>query len=177
MIKFLFRNSFWAIRKRPKISIPYTYFDLIVEIAGLAAILSMWIVFIVTYSGLPDLIPTNYNFSGQAYNFGDKSFIIKFPVIATVLFVGMTILSRFPRIFNYPVVITENNAFFQYSNMARMVRCVNLSIVLVFLFVVLQPVLYTSENIGIWCTFLLLAIALITLILVIYFMVKSFKYR
>jgi len=177
MIKFIFRNSLWAIRKRPKINIPYTLFDLIAEIAGLVGILSMWIVFIVTYSGLPDLIPINYNFSGQAYNFGEKSVIIKVPVIATVLFVGMTILSRFPRIFNYPVIITENNAFFQYSNMVRMVRCLKLSLVLIFLFVVLQPVLYTGENIGIWFTFLLLAMCLIPLALVIYFMLKSFKYR
>jgi len=177
MIKFLFRNSFWAIRKRPKISIPYTYFDLIVEIAGLAAILSMWIVFIVTYSGLPDLIPTNYNFSGQAYNFGDKSTLIRIPIVATIFFVGLAIFSRFPRIFNYPVIITENNVFFQYSNMARMVRCVNLSIVLIFLCVVFQPVLHTGENIGIWFTFLLLAMCLIPLVLVGYFMLKSFKYR
>ena len=177
MINYILRNSWWSIKKRPKSKAFFTLFDLIIEIAGLVAILFLWIVLIVTYSGLPDLIPVNYDFSGQAYKFGNKSSLLELAVVATVLFVGITILSRFPRIFNYMVTITEVNAFFQYGNMARMVRCLNLSIVLVFVCVILYTVFYTGENNGIWFTFLLLAMSLIPLILVIYFLVKSFKYR
>jgi len=171
---FIFRNSWWAIRKRPKIKTELTLFDLIVEIAGFIALLAMWIVLMVTYSGLPDVIPVHYNRAGLANHFGEKSGIFVLPVIATAVFAGMTILGRFPHLFNYPVAITENNAFLQYRNAARMVRCLKFAIVLVFGYLVLHTVLYTSENLGIWFMPLSLAIIFIP---VIYFMVTSFINR
>jgi uncharacterized membrane protein len=174
MIRYIFRNSWWAKRKRPKIRIGFTIFDLVIEIAGLVVVLAMWIVLAAAYSGLPDLVPIHFNGLGQVDNFGGKSNIFILPAIATVMFAGMTILSRFPRVFNYPVKITENNASFQYRNMARMVRCLNLVIVLFFGYIVFHTVLNTGENIGAWFMPFLLAFIFIP---VIYFMVKSFMYR
>jgi len=177
MIHFIIRNSWWAKRKRPKISIGFTIYDLIIEIAGFAALLALWIVLTVSYSGLPDVIPIHYNAAGQAVHFGGKSGILVLPVIATVVFAGMTILSRFPHVFNYPVRITEDNAFFQYSNMVKMLRCMKLAVVLLFGCIVIHTILYSAENdnsIGIWFILSLLAIIFIPLI---YFLVKSIKYR
>jgi len=151
-LTYLFRNSWWSKRKRPKTKIGFTVFDLVIEIAGLVALLSMWILAMVYYSQLPD---------------------VNLPVIATVLYAGMTILSRFPRIFNYPVRITENNAGFQYRNMARMIRCVKISLVLVFGSGVLQTIL-NIEDFGNYSMPLTLSIIILP---VIYFVVKSFMYR
>jgi len=177
MIDFIFRNSWWAIRKRPKIKIGLTLFDLIIEIAGFVAILAIWILLMVTYSGLPDVIPINLDHLGQVRSLEAKSSIFKMPIIATASFVVLTILSRFPRVFNYPVKITENNAFFQYSNMAKMIRCLNLAIVLIFGFTVFYTVLYVDGSGGVWFMPLMLVIGLSPLIPVIYFWTRSFKYR
>jgi len=174
MIQFIFRNTWWVKRKRPKIKIWLTVFDLVIEIAGLVAVLAMWILVIATYSGLPDVIPTHYNGLGQADHFSGKSGIWMLPVIATAVYAGMTILNMFPRVFNYPVKITEDNAFFQYRNMARMVRCLKLVLVLIFGYFVLHTALNTNNDFDIWFTPLLLAMIFIP---VIYFMVKSFMYR
>jgi len=177
MRHFIFWNSWRAIRKRPKIKTGLTVFDLVVEIAGLIALLAMWIVLMVTYSGLPDVIPINFNHLGQVRSLGTKSSIFNLPVVATVVFAGMTILGRFPHVFNYPVKITDNNAFLQYRNMVRMVRCLKLAIVLILGYVVLYTVLYVDGIGGVWFMPLTLVIALIPVILVIYFLVKSFIYR
>ena len=177
MNHFIFRNSWWSKRERPKIKVGLTLFDLIIEIAGIVAVLAIWISVSITYSGLSDIIPLHYNGLGQVDRFGEKSSIFILPVLATVLFVGMTILSRFPHVSNYLVRITENNAFFQYRNMARMVRCLMLAIVLVFGYLVFHTILNTGENaggIGIWFLPVTLVIIFIP---VIYFMVKSFIYR
>jgi uncharacterized membrane protein len=176
MFRFFLHNSWWAIKNRPKIKIwQFTIFDLIVEIAGLIAIVAIWILLMVTYSKLPDVIPIHYNYLGQADNFGTKSSIFLLPLIATVLFAGMTILSRFPHIFNYPVKITENNAFFQYSNAARMIRCLKLALVLIFGYIVIHTVLNTgNEGLGIWFMPLSLAIIFVP---ALYFIVMSFMYR
>ena len=173
-MNYLLRNAWWNKRKRPKIKIRFTLFDLFIEIAGLVAVLAMWILLIATYSGLPDVIPTHYNGSGQVDNFGGKSSIFMLPVIATAVYAGMTVLCRFPHVFNYPVKITGNNAFLQYGNMARMVRCLKLVLVLIFGYLIFHTALNTGRGIGIWFTPVLLAVIFIP---VIYFMAKSFMYR
>jgi hypothetical protein len=176
-MNYIFRNSWWNKRKRPKIKIWLTLFDLIVEIAGFVAVLAMWILLLTTYSTLPDLIPIHFNGIGEVNHFGEKNSIFMLPVIATVLYAVITILSRFPHILNYPVKITENNASFQYRNMLRMIRIVKLMIVLIFGYLLLHTILNTGENtqgLGIWFMPVSLAIVFIP---VIYFMVKSFMYR
>ena len=174
MIQYIFRNSWWAIRKRPKIIIGFTLFDLIFEIAGLVAFLAMWIFVIATYTGLPDVIPIHYNISGQADSFGNRNSFFFLPAVATALYAVMTILCRFPHVFNYPVKITEANAFIQYRNMVTMVRYLKLVLVLVFGFFILQMVTHTGNGIGMWLLPVLLAIIVVP---VIYFLVKSFMYR
>jgi len=176
-MNYLMRNAWWNKRKRPKIKIFLTIFDIIIEIAGLVALLALWIFLIVAYSHLPDVIPVHYNGMGQADAFGKKGEIFTLPIIATVVFAGMTILSRFPHVFNYPVKINENNAFFQYRNMARMLRCLKLGLVLVFGGLVLQTVRNAAgntEGLGVWFMPVLLAIICIP---TLFFMVKSFMYR
>jgi len=176
-LSYIFRNSWWSKRKRPKTKIGFTVFDLIIEIVGLVAVLALWIFVMVTFSKLPDIIPIHLNASGQADNFGEKSKLLELPVIATILYAGMTIFSRFPHFFNYPVKITENNADFQYRNMARMIRCLKLSLVLVFGNIVLQTARNDTGNVeGLGGWFLPLILAVIFLP-VLYFMVKSFLYR
>jgi len=152
-------------------------FDIIIEIAGLVAVLATWILLIAVYTRLPDVIPVHYNGLGQADAFGKKSEIFTLPVIATIVFAGMTVLSRFPHVFNYPVIITENNVSFQYGNMARMLRCLKLSLVLVFGSLVLQTVRNAegnAEGLGVWFLPFVLAILIIP---VLFFMIKSYMYR
>ena len=176
MNHFLFRNSWWSKRKRPRINIGVTLFDFIIEITGLVAVLAIWGSLAVTYSGLPDAIPIHYNM-GQVDKPGGKNSIFILPALATVLFVGMKILCRFPHRFNYPVKITENNAFLQYRNMAKMIRCLTLAIILVFGYIFFHTVLNTGENTaGIVIWFLPVTLATI-FIPITYFMVKSFMYR
>jgi hypothetical protein len=177
MMNYMFRNAWWNIRKRPKVKIWLTVFDIIIEIAGFVALLAIWIFLAASYSKLPEVIPVHFNVLGQADEFSEKNSIFRLPVIVTVLFAGMTILSRFPHICNYPVRITENNVIWQYRNMTRMIRCLKFGLVLFFGALILQTIRYAAgdaEGLGSW--FMLVSVAFIV-IPVIYFMVKSFFYR
>ena len=174
MKQYLFRNSWWSKRDRPKIKIGLTLFDLIIEVAGVVALLALWIVVLATYSGLPEMIPTHYDVSGQADHFGKRSGIFLLPVIATITFAAIIIMCRFPHLFNYPVRITKNNALFQYRNSARMARCMALAVVFILGFIVLHAILNTGDHISIWFLVVLLVIIFIPMI---YFLVMSFKNR
>ena len=164
-----------TMEKRPIIKLELTTADKIFEIIGWLLTISLWGLTITNYANLPDTIPTHYNGAGQADGFGGKATILTLPLIATVLFVGMTILNKFPHIFNYPTNITQDNALRQYTNATRMIRYLKLIIVVIFgliAFKTIQNANGQTNGLGIW--FLPMTLGLIFIPLT-YFVVKSLK--
>jgi uncharacterized membrane protein len=163
------------MEERLGIKLELTTTDKTVEVIGWIALLIIWVLTITSYSNLPDTIPTHYNGAGQVDGFGGKGNILTLPLLATVLFIGLTILNKFPHIFNYPTNITEENAFRQYTNATRMIRYLKCIIVVVFgliAFKTIRSASGQSDGLGVW--FLPLAIGLIFISLA-YFVIKSFK--
>jgi len=161
--------------ERPKIKLNPTTTDTIVEIIGWLLVLIIWVFTITNYAKLPETIPIHFNAAGQANGFGGKATILILPLIATVLYIVLTIINKFPQIFNYPTNITEENALAQYTNATRMIRYLKLIIVLIFglvAFKTIQNANGQTDGLGIW--FLPLTLGLIFIPL-IYFIVKSFK--
>ena len=159
--------------ERPKITLIPTNADKLVELLGWLILLALWTLTITNYSSLPDTIPIHFNATGQADGFGNKVSIIALPVIASVLFIGLTVLNRYPHSFNYPSAITEDNALRLYTLATRMLRYLKLVLVLVFggiEFMTIQNATGKTAGLGVW--FLPLTLVLIFLPL-IYFLIKS----
>ena len=158
--------------ERPKLKLELTKIDKIVEIMAWLLICANWALVINTYKSLPNIIPTHYNGAGLADGFGDKSMIFTLPLVATVLFVGLTILNRFPHIFNYPTDISTNNALKQYTNATRLIRYLKVIFVVIFGLISYQTIKHAkgqTEGLGVW--FLPLTLGLI-FIPIIYFLIK-----
>ena len=81
------------------------------------------LVLLIPYADIPDKIPSHFGASGEADAWGSKSLLLLLTGINVALYVGLTVLSRFPHKFNYPWPITEENARRQYE-LARMLMCV-----------------------------------------------------
>lgn len=163
------------MEERPKIKLELTTIDKLFELVGGFSILSFWILIITNYTDLPDTIPIHYNGAGQADGFGGKITILTLPLITTVLFIGMTILNKFPYIFNYPTTINKENALRQYTNATRIIRYLKLVFVLIFgliAFKTIQNANGQADGLGVW--FLPLTLGLIFIPLT-YYIVKSFK--
>lgn len=158
--------------ERPKLKLELTKIDKAVEIMGWLLICADWTLVINTYKSLPNIIPTHYNGAGLADGFGDKSMIFTLPLVATVLFVGLTILNRFPHIFNYPTDITANNALRQYTNATRLIRYLKVIFVVIFGLISYQTIKHEdgqTGGLGVW--FLPLTLGLI-FIPITYFIIK-----
>ena len=163
------------MEERPKIKLELTTADKIFESIGWFLIIAIWGLTITNFSNLPDTIPTHYNGAGQADGFGGKATILTLPLIATILFIGLTILNKFPHVFNYPTNITQDNAFRQYTNATRLIRYLKLIIVFIFgliAFKTIQNANGKADGLGVW--FLPMTMGLIFIPL-IYFVIKSFK--
>ena len=100
---------------KPKINPTLRAFDIILE--AIAGIILLFIVFqfIIEYPGLSDQVVTHFDARGNPDTLGHKSFLFILPVVSIIMYAGLTILNRFPYLFNYPVAITADNAFKQYQ--------------------------------------------------------------
>ncbi len=158
------------MEERPVIKLEWTFIDRILEITGWVAMVGIWILTIVNYPGLPDTIPTHFNALGQVDGYGGKGTLLILPLIVTLVVVGLTILNRFPAIFNFPVKITHENAQKQYTNATRFIRYLKLVIALIFGFIAFNAVQNAqgkAEGLGIWVLPLMLGLIFIPLIIYI----------
>ncbi|HZG24209.1 MAG TPA: DUF1648 domain-containing protein [Chitinophagaceae bacterium] len=160
---------------RPRIKLPLSRADRVVETASWLILIFLWAWVSIHYLKLPKVIPIHFNVEGQISNYGNKLVIFILPAIATMIFTIMTILNRYPYLFNYPIAINSENALRQYTNSTRMIRYLKLSVVTIFTLIVLftnRAATGRSTEPGWW--FLILIQALIW-IPVIYFIRRSFK--
>jgi uncharacterized membrane protein len=109
--------------------------DTVIEVLALVAVVVLVAVPVLNYSSLPGEIPQHFNLRGEADGWGDKSTLILMPVMGAILYVGLTVLSRFPHVYNYPWAITEGNARRQYSISRQMIAVLKLVIVAGFAYI------------------------------------------
>ena len=155
---------------RPTIKLVLTPADKTFEIIGWLLMVAFWVLIVSSYSSLPETIPIHYNGAGKANGFGGKAFILLVPIVATLLFIGLTVLNKFPHVFNYPVVITQDNAADQYSNATRLVRYFKIIVVCILGLLSFKTVQYAmgaKDFIGIWFLPLSMGLMFIPLIPII----------
>ncbi len=161
--------------ERPKIQLPLSATDKLVEVLGYLTVVAIWGLAVASYASLPAIIPTHYNGAGTPNGFGDKSAILTLPLVATVLFGALTALSRYPHILNYPTAITPANAAYQYTNATKLLRYLKLVLVVVFgliTFRTIQTASKAAHGLGTW--FLPVSLGLIFIPL-LFFIIKAVK--
>jgi uncharacterized membrane protein len=82
------------------------------EILSLAALAALAFITINVFDGphpLPGRIPTHFDALGHVNGWGSPHTLLFFPIFAAALYLFLTVIARFPALFNYPVKITESN--------------------------------------------------------------------
>ncbi len=139
--------------KQPIIEVDKTTSDKIVEYIGWFLLLAMWVYVFMYYSHLPDIIPSHYDAQGVPDGYSDRSTIFTMPIAATVIYISLIILNKYPHLFNYLTIITDKNAVQQYTYATRMIRYLNLIIVVLFFYIVyvtVQNALGEMTGMGTW---------------------------
>lgn len=137
----------------PKIKVKPTPFTKQLEIANYFLISVFWIVTSLAYKHLPDEIPTHYNGLGEVDAYGHKITIFLLPIIASILFIVLTITAKKPHTFNYSETITTENVDAHYKNAMRFMQTLNLFVLLIFIFIdykTIQIAFNKSESLGVW---------------------------
>jgi len=170
-------NNNGGCQKRPILYIPYSEFEYITEIFALIGVLILVFITAKYWHILPDTIPTHFNAFGEPDAWGSKKSIFLLPVVTSVIYILLTILSRFPHTFNYICRITEQNARFQYQNARAMLICMKAEMVYTFIFIQWQTItvaLGKANGLGVVFIPILIFIIFGT---AIYFIYRSVKFR
>lgn len=120
---------------RPKIAVPLTPFDIIIECCSIALLIFIWAHLIMAYPNLPEVVPSHFNAAGEADGFSNKTFLFLLPSVITGIYILLLVLTRFPHLHNYMVNITEDNAPRQYRFGITVLRVVNFLCVLMFAYI------------------------------------------
>ncbi len=158
---------------RPVLKLPLTKVDQWLNGIGVVLLLVLIAVPILIYGDLPEEIPTHFGANGKPDDFNQKSHIFVLPCVILLLFTGLFWLAYQPHLYNYTVKITEENAERQYRNASRMMRFLNLSVLVLFAYIeasTISTALGYSEGLSAW----FLPVILVLMVgLPIYFIAKS----
>ncbi len=152
---------------RPNIKLTLLPIDRRLEALSKLLLVALWCLTFYSFIKLPPTIPTHFNVLGKPDKYGNKLSILILPVFATIVYVSLTILNKYPHIFNYPTAITEENAEKQYTIATRMLRFLKLAVLVIFSFITLATFLSTlgiSNGLGVWFLPSTSGIILITII-------------
>jgi uncharacterized membrane protein YhdT len=90
------------------------------------------------WNSIPDRIPGHYNAMGEIDRMGSKEELLVLPVIGWLMYLGMTVIEKFPQIWNTGVTVTEENKERVYRVLKNMLSTLKLIVVAVFVYLTIN---------------------------------------
>jgi len=87
----------------------YTKLQLALEIVALLLLVGMITFVDIQWNQLPQQIPSHYNAMGEIDSWGSKTQVLFMPVLSILLYVLIAAVSFFPKIWNVPTKVTNEN--------------------------------------------------------------------
>lgn len=159
----------------PKIEIPLALTDKVMELLGILILIAFWAYTLLNLKHLPEVIPTHYRGNGVVDGYGSKWTIISLPIIGTLLYFGLTLVSRYPHKMNHFVTITEANASKQYAIITRMFRVMKIAILLVFFMGAYETVAFSLGFPNVFGKWFMLILFSLIFAPIFYFLIQSSK--
>ncbi len=128
------------------------------NILALLIQLAMLVCVCVLFPRLPETVPAHYNALGEVDRYGSRLEVLILPAVSLLLFLGLGLVLRHPKIWNVPVRITEENSLRVYRFVEHMLVTTRLFTVAMFFCITLFQLLL--KNLPFWFTPLYLVLLL-----------------
>jgi len=162
---------------RPEIKLTYTFTDYLAEGLGLAALIFIPLYLSLHYSDLPDRIPTGFDASGAVRSSGSPETLILLVVFSLFTYIGITAVTRYPHVHNFPVKVTEANAPVLYKLSQRMLIWLKLSCMLLFAYILYATVQFGLQIQSELNILIMMTLLGLTLVIPIGTVIWMLKYR
>lgn len=160
--------------QRPRLTIPQTNLEICCEIIAAVSLISLAVYLAAIWTKLPAQIPIHFNIMGQPDRWGRQNEIFQLFGVMAALYAGLSILQRFPHIYNYPFGLTPQNVYRQYQLARQLLVLIKTEIVGLFSVIqwaIMQVARERSQTLGI--LFLLIMTIAIFGTIAIYFVQAS----
>ncbi|MCG6187002.1 DUF1648 domain-containing protein [Maribellus maritimus] len=164
------------MEKRPRILINLTLIDYFFEIIGAIGMVCLILLPVYYFNDLQSQMPKHFNTLGQVDSYRNRGIIWLLPAIGMFLYVGLSILNKFPFAFNYPTKVTNENAEKLYTPGTRTIRLLKLIVILLFAFLnfkTLETGLNRATEVGKYFLAIFLIVFTILMVTMIYKMTKK----
>ncbi|MGM9920141.1 MAG: DUF1648 domain-containing protein [Bhargavaea sp.] len=162
---------------RPKLDIPKTGLERIMDWAAILLFAAGTGYLIWIWGDLPAEVPAHFNGAGEVDRWGSKWELVMLPIIAGLLWIGMTVLEKYPEKHNYMAELNERNIEFQYRNSRMMLNVLKNLVVLGFIYLSYlstQVALGEEDSLGIGFLPFFLVLMFAPMII---FMIRSLRHR
>lgn len=132
---------------RPRITIPYSKLEVTCEIIAAVAVAACGVMPFIYWQQMPDVIPTHFDAGGTADGWGSKNTLLIMPVVVLLMYAGMTLLQRYPHIYNYPFALTEKNVKTMYHLSRTMMIIIKAEMAATFAILQWQTTMVATGNI------------------------------
>ncbi|HZC04037.1 MAG TPA: DUF1648 domain-containing protein [Ktedonobacterales bacterium] len=129
-----------TIEQRPHIHPPRSLAEVVCTGLTVAALVALLTMTAYWWSSLPAIVPTHFGANGLPNGYGSKLSLLLLPCLLLALTLLFALLARFPWAFNYPVVITAQNAERQYRRGRTALAVVNAASALTFTIIQWQTI-------------------------------------
>lgn len=124
--------------------------DILIEVLCLIMLIGTVLYLIVRWSSLPSELPMHYNAAGEIDRWGGKGELVIMPVIMCFTYFLITIVERFPQIWNTGVKVTPLNCVRVYRTLKYMLSTLKLLCVGIFAFLTVYSM--SATPLPIWFT-------------------------
>jgi len=147
-------------------------YNIMVELVCLILLIGVSIYLILNWNSFPDQIPGHYNAAGEIDRMGNKGELLILPIVAWMMYIGITVVESFPQIWNTGVTVTEENKERVYRVLKDMVSTLKLCVVAAFMYLTINSSQATALPMLFLPVFLLLMFGPI-----IFFIIKLSKIK
>lgn len=123
-------------------------YDIAVNIACVLLLSGIVIYLAVNWSKIPEQIPGHYNVYGVVDRWTNKGELLIPPIVGWIMFIGLTVIGRYPQIWNTGVTITAENRERVYRVIKNMLGTMKLIMCAVFTILTLNSA--TAKGLPIW---------------------------
>ena len=113
-------------------------YDIFVEMVCLILLIGVLAYLFLNWSSVPDKIPGHYNVMGKIDRMGSKGELVILPIIGWLMYLVMTVIGKFPQIWNTGVTVTEENKERVYRITKNLLNTVKLIMVAVFVYLTIN---------------------------------------
>lgn len=131
-------------------------YNIFVEIVCLILLIGVSIYLFVIWNSIPNKIPGHYNAMGEIDRMGNKGELLILPIVGWLMYIGLTVLEKFPQIWSTGVTVTEENKERVYRILKNMLSTIKLIMVAVFVYLTINSARVISLSVWFLPVFLIL---------------------